>query len=75
MRAEDINSLESESGVIASLIHHPEFYYYSEHLLPGHFSNQENACLYAAIGKLVCSEITRIDALSLQMADGRTRTR
>lgn len=65
MRAEDINSLESESGVIASLIHHPEFYYYSEHLLPGHFSNQENACMYAAIGKLVCKEILRIDAYNI----------
>ena len=65
MRAEDINSLESESGVIASLIHHPEFFYYSEHLLPGHFSNQDNACMYAAIGRLVHKEITRIDAYNI----------
>lgn len=65
MRAEDINSLESESGVIASLIHHPEFIYYSEHLLPGHFTNKENGCIYAAIQKLVGDEITRIDAFNI----------
>lgn len=65
MRAEDINSLESESGVIATLIHHPEFYYYSEHLLPGHFTNKENACMYAAITRLVTSEITNIDAYNI----------
>jgi len=65
MRAEDINSLESESGVIASLIHHPEFIYYSEHLLPGHFTNRENGCMYAAIQRLVGNEIFRIDAFNI----------
>ena len=38
MSAEDINSLESESGIIASLIHNPELSFYSEHLLPNHFT-------------------------------------
>lgn len=33
MKAEDINSIESESGIIASLIHNPELSFYSEYLL------------------------------------------
>ena len=53
MRAEDINSLESESGVIATLIHHSDFIFYSEQLLPIHFTNKENKCMYMAIRNLV----------------------
>lgn len=45
MRAEDINSIESESGIIASLIHNPELSFYSEYLLPNHFTNKENRCV------------------------------
>lgn len=52
MRAEDINSLESESGVIATLIQHPDFIFYSEQLLPTHFTNKENKCMYMAIRNL-----------------------
>ncbi len=40
MRAEDINSIESESGIIASLIHNPELSFYSEYLLPNHFTRR-----------------------------------
>lgn len=53
MRAEDINSLESESGIIATLIQHPDFVFYSEQLLPAHFTNKENKCMYMAIRNLV----------------------
>lgn len=34
---DDINSLESEAGIIASLIHKPDFIFYSEYLLPKGF--------------------------------------
>ena len=50
---DDINSLESEAGIIASLIHKPDFIFYSEYLLPNHFTNKENRCVYTAIGDLV----------------------
>ena len=53
MRAEDINSLESESGVIATLIQHPDFIFYSEQLLPMHFTNTGNKCMYMAVRNLV----------------------
>lgn len=65
MRAEDINSLESESGIIASLIHNPEFSFYSEHLLPNHFTNKENRCVYTAICDLARKGITTIDPYNI----------
>lgn len=65
MRIDEISSLESESGIIASLIHHPEFSFYSEHLLPNHFSDRENKCVYAAICKLAHRDIRTIDAYNI----------
>ena len=65
MRAEDINSLESESGIIATLIHKPEFSFYSEYLLPGHFTNKENRCVYTAICDLAKRGITTIDPYNI----------
>ncbi len=65
-RAEDIVNIESEAGIIASLIHHPDFIFYADdYLLPNHFSNIENRVLYAAIQKLATREITSIDSYNL----------
>ena len=66
MRAEDINSLESESGVIATLIHHPDYIFYSEQLLPIHFTNKDNKCMYMAIRNLVRDKgIYKIDPYNI----------
>lgn len=65
MRADDINSLEAESGVIATLIHHPEFIYHSEDLLPNHFTNKQNRCVYTAIEKLADKGIRTVDAYNI----------
>lgn len=65
MKAEDINSLESESGIIASLIHKPELSFYSEYLLPNHFTNKENQCIYTAICDLARKGIMTIDPYNI----------
>ena len=65
MRASDINSLESESGVVASLIHNPELAFHSEELLPNHFSNRENQLIYCAIVDLARRGIKTIDAYNI----------
>lgn len=65
MRADDINSLESESGIIATLIHHPDYTFYSEHLLPNHFTNKENRCVYTAICDLARKGIATVDAYNI----------
>lgn len=64
-RVEDINALESESGIIATLIHHPEFSFYSEQLLPNHFTNKGNRYIYAAICELVRRDIKTIDPYNI----------
>ena len=65
MRAEDIDSIDSESGIIATLIHNPEFSFYSEHLLPNHFTDEENRYVYAAICELARKGISTIDPYNI----------
>ena len=65
MKAEDICSIESEAGIIATLIHNPEFSYYSEHLLPNHFTKKDNQCVYTAICELTRRSVFQIDAYNI----------
>lgn len=65
MKAEDINSLESEAGVIASLVHRPDLSFFSEHLLPNHFTNTENRLMYAAITDLAQRGIKTVDPYNI----------
>jgi len=65
LRVEDINSLESESGVIASLIHRPELCFYSEFLLPNHFTNNDNRLIYTALCGLAQQGINHVDAYNI----------
>lgn len=65
MRVEDITSLDSESGIIASLIHHPEWTFYSERLLPNHFTKKDNRCVYVAICEIAKKEITTVDPYNI----------
>lgn len=37
---------QAESGVIATLVVHPEFILHSDCLKAGYFYNQDNACVY-----------------------------
>lgn len=65
IKADDINSIESEAGIIATLIHKPEFSFYSEHLLPNHFTDKANRCVYTAICDLVRKGISTIDPYNI----------
>lgn len=65
MKVEDISDVTSESGVIASLIYNPELIFYSENLLPNHFSNRENSYLYMAIMILSQQGIKTVDAYNI----------
>lgn len=64
-KAEDINARESEAGVIASLIHNPEFSFYSEFLLPNHFTVKENRCVYTAICELARNGVGTVDPYNI----------
>lgn len=62
----ELSDIQSESGVIGTLIFHPEFILHSDVFLKaGHFFNVENGCIYWAIQELVKDGITNIDALNL----------
>lgn len=65
IKIEDINNITSESGVIASLIHSPEFIFYSENLLPNHFCDRQNAYMYLAITILTQQNIDTVDAYNI----------
>lgn len=65
IRAEDITRIDSEAGVIATLVYHPDFVFYSENLLPNHFFNKENRYIYLAICNLAQRGIERIDTYSI----------
>ena len=61
-----LSDIQSESGVIGTLIFHPEYILHSDAFLKaGHFYNVENGCIYWAISELVKDGINNIDALNL----------
>lgn len=65
MDVSTINDIQAESGVIATLIYHPDFILHSDYLKPGYFYNVENGCLYWAIQELTKAGVENIDALNL----------
>lgn len=62
---EEINALESEAGIIATLIHNPQYSFHSEALLPSHFSDRYNRCFYIAICELASKGIKNIDCYNI----------
>ncbi len=61
----ELSDIQSEAGVIATLISNPEFILYSDQLTPRHFYNILNGCVYWGISELYKSNITNIDAFNL----------
>ncbi|MEG1563849.1 MAG: DnaB-like helicase C-terminal domain-containing protein [Bacteroides sp.] len=64
-KAEDIKNIESEAGVIATVLLHPEYIYSSEQLKPNHFSEESNGYLYWAISELTKRGVEKIDAFGI----------
>lgn len=56
---------QAESGVIATLVIHPEFILHSDYLKAGYFFNQDNSCIYWAISELYKNGIDTIDAYNI----------
>lgn len=61
----ELSDIQSESGVIGTLIYHPEFILHTDYLRPGYFYGVENGCIYWAIQELYKSGITNIDAYNI----------
>ena len=64
-KLEDLVSRDSESGIIATLVHHPDFCFYSENLLPNHFTLKENKIVYQAVCELARRGITTVDPYNI----------
>lgn len=62
---EDLSDIQSESGIIGTLIYHPDYILHTDYLLPSHFYGIENACIYWSIQDLYKSGITNIDAYNI----------
>lgn len=61
----DIKNIESEAGIIASIVLKPELTFYSEQLKPNHFSDTQNAYIYYAVCELAKRGIEKIDAYNI----------
>lgn len=57
----------SEAGIIATLIRHPEFIYQNEDLLPIHFFDKMNGLIYYGIKQCLLNDITKIDAINIKL--------
>lgn len=60
-----ICDLNAETGVIATLVRHPNFILHSEYLKPNNFFNVENGCLYWGILELYKSGVDQVDVMNL----------
>lgn len=65
MDISQLSDIQSESGVIGTLVYHPDFIAYSENLQPRHFFELDNGCIYWAIRELYNKGIENIDAYNL----------
>lgn len=65
MNITELSDIQSESGVIGSLIFHPDFISHAEYLKPHHFYETDNGCIYWAILELYKEGVTNIDAYNI----------
>ena len=64
-RPEYLEQPNSEAGIIATLIHHPDYYYYSEELHPNHFTRSSNRIIYTAFQMMAERGISNVDAFNI----------
>lgn len=65
MDIKELSDIQSESGVIGTLIYHPDYIAHTDYLKPNYFYNVENGCVFWAIQELFKSGITNIDAYNI----------
>lgn len=76
MTVDDIKDIESESGIIASIIMNPELTFYSEQLRPNHFTDEQNAWTYYSVCELAKRGCEKVDAYMIwNMLNQKASTR
>ena len=61
----ELNDIQAEASVIATLLHFPEMILHSDFLKPNMFSQSENGSIYWAISELYKAGIDNIDVINL----------
>lgn len=61
-----ISDLQAESGVIATLMYHPEFVLHTDYLKAGYFYDRFNGCMYWAVTELYKAGVDRIDSVNIE---------
>lgn len=64
--SEELRDISAESGVVSSLIYHPEYYLVDNTLKPNFFTDKLNQCIFWGIQKLIESGVETIDAINLE---------
>lgn len=65
LKISDLRNVESEAGIIATVLARPDFAFYSESLKPNHFSDEQNAYIYYAACELARRGVEKIDAYNI----------
>ena len=66
VRAEDLTRIDSEAGILATLVFHLDYSFHSEFLEPEHFSDEQNRILYRALKGMAGSGIKTVDTYGIQ---------
>lgn len=61
----ELSDIQSEAGIIGTLVNHPEYVLHSDALKPSYFFGKENGCVYWAIQELYKDGITNIDPYNI----------
>ena len=61
----ELSDIQSESGIIGTLLEHPEYINNIEYLKPNHFYGRENGCIYWAMSELNREGIETFDAFNI----------
>lgn len=67
MNISDVKDINAESGIIGTIIQHPEFVFHSDELKPWYFTDEQNKILYEAIHNLAYSDVRKIDTYNLSV--------
>lgn len=63
----DLKDISAEAGIIATLVHHPDYVFHSDSLKPNYFFDNQNGLIYYSIQELAKMGIEKIDAYNITM--------
>ena len=60
MNLNEIQDINSEAGIIATLCNNPDFIWHSNELKPNHFFDEINGCIYYALSELIMQKNIKV---------------